>query len=219
MASDVNRSRAYDGRRRQEQARATRRAVLDAARGLFLERRFAGTTLPMVADAAGVSTQTVYKVFGNKTGLVKALFDDAIAGDDEPVAVMNRDSILAIRGEPSPERKLRLYGEHMAAVGPRIMPILLVVRDAASGDDSAAELWRVLQDERLTGMGHFARELDQAGHLRMGVSRTEARDVLWTYNSLELWDLLVFQRRWSPRRYGAWIGQQLVASLIESGPR
>jgi AcrR family transcriptional regulator len=215
MTSDVNRKRTYNGTRRKEQARNTRRAVLTSALELFLEHRFAGTTLPMVADAADVSIQTVYKVFGNKSGLVKALFDNAIAGDDEPVAVVDRESIVAIRAEPSPHRKLVLYGQHMAAVGPRIMPILLVVRDAAAGDESAAELWRVLQNERLTGMTHFANDLGRGGHLRSGVTRKEARDVLWTHNSLELWDLLVFQRQWSPRRYGAWMGRQLAAALLE----
>jgi AcrR family transcriptional regulator len=188
--------------------------MLEAARDLFLAHRFSGTTLPMVADAAGVSVQNVYKVFGNKSGLVKALFDEAIAGDDDPVAVADRESILAIRAEPDPRQKLAAYGRHMAKVGPRIMPILLVVRDAAAGDESAAELWATLQEERLTGMAHFASDLADGGHLRAGVTTTEARDVLWVHNSLEVWDLLVTQRKWSPRRYGRWIGQQLVSALL-----
>jgi hypothetical protein len=102
----------------------------------------------------------------------------------------------------------------MAKVGPRIMPILLVVRDAAAGDESAAELWATLQEERLTGMAHFASDLADGGHLRAGVTTNEARDVLWMHNSLEAWDLLVTQRKWSPKRYGRWIGQQLVSALL-----
>jgi AcrR family transcriptional regulator len=213
MATNVN-SRGYDGSRRKEQARATRAAMLDAARSLFLEHRYAGTTLAMVADAAGVSVQNVYKVFGNKAGLVKALFDVSIAGDDEPVAVEDRASIVAVRSETDPRRKLALYGDHMAAIGPRAMPILLVVRDAAAADDAAAAVWDALQHERLSGMTRFAGELDRDGHLRAGVRRADARDVLWTFSSLEVWDLLVTQRRWSARRYGGWIGEQLAAALL-----
>jgi AcrR family transcriptional regulator len=214
MPTEVNPARRYESRRRDEQARASRRAMLDAAGDLFLEKGFAGTTLPMVAAAAGVSLQYVYKMFGNKAGLVKALFDVSIAGDDEPVAVRDRAAISAVRAEPDPKRKLELYGQHMVSVAPRIMPLLLIVRDAAASDRAAAELWAVLQAERLTGMTHFADELHRGGHLRQGVSRTEARDVLWVHNSLEIWDLLVTQRGWAPRRYGRWITQQLVAALL-----
>jgi AcrR family transcriptional regulator len=212
MVESVNRS--YDSPARDARAQASRAAMLEAARDLFLAHRYAGTTLPMVADAAGVSLPYVYKVFGNKAGLVKALFDVAIAGDDEPVAVRDRASILAVREETDPRRKLALYGRHMATVGPRIMPILLVVRDAAASDSAAAELWADLQAERLTGMAAFAGELATAGQLRDGVSRNEARDVLWAHNSLELWDLLVTQRGWSHSRFGTWLAQQLTAALL-----
>lgn len=212
MVESVNRS--YDSPARDARAQASRAAMLEAARDLFLAHRYAGTTLPMVAEAAGVSLPYVYKVFGNKAGLVKALFDVAIAGDDEPVAVRDRASILAVREEPDPRRKLALYGRHMATVGPRIMPILLVVRDAAASDSAAAELWADLQAERLTAMAAFAGELATAGHLRDRVSRNEARDVLWAHNSLELWDLLVTQRGWSNSRFGSWLSQQLTAALL-----
>jgi hypothetical protein len=130
------------------------------------------------------------------------------------VAVRDRASILAVRAEPDPRRKVQLYGRHLATVGPRIMPILLLVRDAAASDRAAAGLWADLQAERLVGMSVFADDLHRGGHLRDGVSRNEARDVLWSHSSLELWDLLVTQRRWGARRYGAWIGQQLEAGLL-----
>jgi AcrR family transcriptional regulator len=215
MSMPVNRSsRPYDARRRQAQALETRRAMLDAARALFLEHGYVGTALPAVADAAGVSVQNVYKVFGNKAGLVKAVFDVAVAGDDEPLPLMQREMVAQVRAEPDPRRKLALYGQHMARTAPRIMPILLLVRDAAAGDPSAAELWAILQEERLTGMGRFAKDLRDEGHLREGVTRDEARDVLWTHNSLEVWDLLVRQRRWSLPRYGRFLAQQMAAALL-----
>jgi AcrR family transcriptional regulator len=215
---DVNTSRSYESSRRQEQARASRAAMLGAARDLFLRAGFAGTTLPMVADAAGVSVQYVYKVFANKAGLLKAVFDVSIAGDDEPIAIQDRDDILAVRNETDPRRKLELYADHMASLGPRTMPILLVVRDAAASDPAASEVWAQLQAERLHGMRRFADDLQGTGALRDGVSRDEARDVLWLHSSLEIWDLLVTQRRWSAKRYGGWLGRQLIAALLEVHP-
>jgi AcrR family transcriptional regulator len=199
MSPDVKPVRRYDSSRRQEQARHNRSAILEAARRMFLERGFAGTTMPDIAAAAGVSVQTVYKAF---------------AGDDEPVPMTERASLRRVRDEPDPRRQLELYGEHLAAVAPRHVPIQLVILSAAATDPEAGKVWRELQAERLRGMSLFARSLHAAGHLRSGVSATEARDVLWTYNSAELFQLLVIERGWSPGRYGRWVAAALTAALL-----
>lgn len=214
MSAAVNPRRAYDASRRREQARQNRVAILEAARARFLDLGYGGTTMGAVASDAGVSVETVYKAFANKAGLVKAVFDVAIVGDDEPVPLMEREFVQRNRAEPDPRRKLETYGEHLAVTIPRAGPVQLVVRAAAGTDVGAAEVWAQLQQERLTGMSAFALHLDEAGYLRDGVSRAEARDVLWTHNSVELWDLLVNQRRWSNARYGRWIGAQLIAALL-----
>lgn len=206
--------RQYDSSRRTEQARATRQTVVETARRAFLESGYAATTLAGVAERANVSVETIYKVFGNKPALVKAVFDVDVVGDDEPVPMLQREFVRRNMIEPDPRRKLDMYGEHMAEVSPRIGPLLLVVRDAEASDAGAAGVWQQLQAERLHGMTVFAQHLHDSGHLREGVSVDEARDVLWTHNSVELWDLLVNQRGWSAERYGAWIGQQLIAALL-----
>lgn len=216
MSRDVNPRRTYESSRRQEQARQTRLAVLDAAKRLFLEHGYAATTMAAVAGDAGVSVETVYKGFANKPGLVKAVFDVAIVGDDDPLPMLQREFVQRNLAEPDPHRKLAAYGVHLAEVSPRACPIQLVVRAAAETDAGAAEVWQELQSERLTGMTVFAGHLAEGGHLRNGVSAAEARDVLWAHNSVELWDLLVNQRGWSNRRYGRWIGDQLVAALLPS---
>jgi AcrR family transcriptional regulator len=119
MSSPVKPRRRYDASRRQEQARRSRWAVLQAARRLFLEHGYAATTMPAIATAAGVSVQSVYKAFGNKPALLKTVFDVAIAGDDEPVPMLQRAALGRIRAEPDPRRKLSLYGEFVAEVSPR----------------------------------------------------------------------------------------------------
>jgi AcrR family transcriptional regulator len=214
MSSSVKRRRRYDSSRRQEQARHTRAAVVQAAHQLFLERGFAATTMPEVASAAGVSVQTVYKAFRNKPRLAKAVFDLAMAGDDEPVPMLQRASLGTVRDEPDPRARLRRYGEFLTEVAPRHVPVQLVIRDAATTDPEARAVWAELQAERLNGMTMFARALHDDGHLRPGISTNEARDVLWTYNSAELFQLLVHQRGWSPERYGRWVADALIASLL-----
>ncbi len=214
MSDGVKPKRSYDASRRQEQARASRAAVLDAARALFLEHGYAPTTMKMVAAQARVSTQSVYQVFGNKPGLVKALIDVAIVGDDEPIPMMERAFVRGNIAEPDPVKKLRDYGKHMEDIAPRVFPVMVVLRDAAAADASAAEVWEQLERERVVGMTHFAAHLKGGKYLRAGVTEPEARDILWTYSSFEIWDLLVRRRGWTVKRYGRWVGDQLVAALL-----
>lgn len=214
MSRSVNPPRKYDASGRQEQARATRRAVLAVAHEMFVTDGYAATTMAAIAEAAGVSVETIYKTIGNKPQLAKACFDVAIAGDDEDIAVRDRASIMAVRNATDPAQKLRLYGKHVERTLPRIGPILLAVRAAAATDPGAAEVWAQLDEERLVGATFLATSLKGTKALRRGVSLDEARDVVWTHNSVELWDLLVNQRGWTNARFGKWVGEQLVAALL-----
>src|SRR6266496_5029942 len=93
MSAPVNRRRTYDSSGRQAQARRNRAAIVVAARRLFLEHGYTATTMSTIANDAGVSVETIYKVFGKKPGVLAALFDDAVAGDDEPTSDDDREVI------------------------------------------------------------------------------------------------------------------------------
>lgn len=215
MVDDVKAPRQYNSAHRQEQARRTRWTIVQTAHDLFVELGFGATTMPLVAERAGVSVQTVYKHFANKGGLVKAVFDTAMAGDDDPRPMREREALGAVRAETDPRHRFALYGQFLAQVAPRHVPIQLLIRDAAaSGDTEAAAVWDRLQDERLRGATLFAKHLERDGHLAPGITAREARDVLWTLNSAEVFQLFVLQRGWSPRRYGTWIGHQLATALL-----
>lgn len=214
MSRPVKPPRVYDSSRRREQARRARAEVLREARRRFLDDGYAATTLGAIADAAGVSVETVYKGFGNKAGLLKAVFDVAIVGDDEPVPLVERDMVAQINAEPDGHQKLRIYCGGYVERAARAVPVHLLARDAAATDPAAAGVLEQFQRERLTGMTAFAAHLRDANVLRRGVTAGEARDVLWVHTSAELWDLLVQQRGWKPERFGRWLHQQLVAALL-----
>jgi AcrR family transcriptional regulator len=207
--------RAYDASGRRAAAAARRRTVVAAAQALLEERGYAATTVVDVARRAGVSPEGVYKGFGTKAALTKAVFDVAVAGDDEDVPVAEQPAAVAIRAEPDVREKLRLYAADAAERHRRSARIQLVVRDGAAADPALAEVWVQVQAERLTGMTMLARHLVDSGGLAVGVE--EARDVLWTCISVEVWDLLVHQRAWSPEAYAAWLARTLVASLVGPG--
>lgn len=216
MSANVNGRRRYDATGRQEQARLARARVLVAARERFLADGYTRTTVPGVARAAGVSAQSVYKAFGSKAALVKAVFDVAIAGDDGPSTVLERESLTRVREEADPYAKLSLYARFVAETVPRHGPIQLLVRAAAAADPEAARMWEQLSTERLTGMTLFARALRV--HLRDGVTVDDARDILWSHNSVELWDLLVRQRGWSSSRYAEHLARTLTHALLPDRP-
>src|SRR6266508_4411102 len=85
---------------------------------------------------------------------------------------------------------------------------------AAAADRELAEVWAQLENERLAGMGRFAQRLADRGVLRPGLSAEDARDVLWTLNSMAVHDLLVVQRGWPPERYRDWLAHTLAAALL-----
>lgn len=215
MIEDVNPPRRpYDGSGRQARARQTREEIAEAAQRLFEENGYARTTIVDVAQKANVSPETIYKAFGSKGALLGAVVTASIRGDTDAAPLRRRPVIDAIRQEQDPRRQLEMYGSLLAEVNPRLAPLVRVMREAAPGDPGIGAALVQLRANRLEGMSEFAALLADRGALRPSISKQEARDVLWSLNSPELYELLVLERRWSARRYGRWIAQQLAAALL-----
>ncbi len=206
--------RRYDASGRRAQAGATRARILDSARARFLRDGYAATTIAEVAADAEVAVQTVYKVFRNKPGLLKALFDVAVVGDDDPVPLAGRPAIAAVLEEPDPRRKVAMFAAMCAQIVPRAAPVQLLAREVAGSDPEIAALLEQIRSERLAGFAGFAAHLSDGGHLGTSVSVDQARDVLWTYNSPELYDLLVTHRGWTIEAYQAHIATAVAAALL-----
>lgn len=206
--------RRYDSTRRQEQASAQRWRILEVARQRFLESGYAATTLAAVAADAQVSVETIYKAFRNKPGLLKAVFDFSVAGDDEPVPMIERNFADRMRAEPDPRVKLEIFAGHMSESMPRSAPIYLLARDAAASEAEIARLLKGWRDDQLAGLGSLARALDAEGMLRPGLTPDKARDLLWTINSTEVYELLVLERGWTPEEYRGYLAGSMIGALL-----
>ena len=121
--------RSYDASRRREQARARRLDVVLAARDLFERDGFRPTTIAAIAARAEVSAESIYKGFGSKAALAKAVFDLVIAGDDEPVPVAERPAMRAVRDEPDVRRKIAMFVDGLARRQARSAKVQILVRD------------------------------------------------------------------------------------------
>jgi AcrR family transcriptional regulator len=205
-------ARSYDSRGRQEQARRTRDAILDLARRRFLSDGYAATTMASIADEVGVSVDTVHKAFGGKAGLVRAAYERSLDGTGPVPAPQRSDDMQ--REETDPHTIVRRWAALTTEVAPLVAPIHLLMRDAAAADPEMAALLRESDSQRRTRMRQNARTLADRGQLAPGVSLEEATDVLWTYSSPALYELLVLQSGWDLTRYGRFIGDALAAALL-----
>ncbi len=199
---------------RQDQARQTRLAVLEGARKLFVASGYGGTTLAAIAAEAGVSVQTVYKIFGNKQTLLSELVDLTIAGDDEPVALAQRQFVADIRALGTARAKLARYASHLVLTLSRQHDVMLAVAGAAAVDRDAAAIWEKNVTERRNGMSMFAAELATTGELREDYSSEMVVDVLWLAMDLRNFDWLVRQRGWSTSQFEEWYVDSVAASIL-----
>jgi AcrR family transcriptional regulator len=214
MADRVKARRGYNSPRRQQQAAATRRGILDAAQRLFDELGYPATTMEAIAAEAGVALKTVYVVFATKGGLLRALWDLLLKGDQEDAGVAERPWYLEVLNEPDAERQLRRNARNACVVKQRIAGVLKVIRGAAPIDPDTGALWELIQTDFYANQRVLVESLHAKGALRPGLDVTRATDILWTLNHPDLWLLLVGERGWTPAQYEEWFADTACAQLL-----
>ncbi|MFJ2032259.1 TetR/AcrR family transcriptional regulator [Streptosporangium sp. NPDC087985] len=206
--SDVKRTS-----KRAQKAQETRRRILAAALELFVRDGYGATNLQDVADRAGVAVQTIYFVFGNKRALLKELVDVTIAGDDEPVATMDRPWYTDALAAGTAQAMLRAYVAGTTSTMERFAPIGRMVEAAAASDPEVAGLWPQDVNPRYIVHQGAAKALAGKPDARAEVSAEEAADLLYGLLSPELYLLFVRERGWTRERWERWVGETLRAQL------
>ena len=214
MAPAVKRTRVYDSPRRREQAAQTRRSILGAAQTLFERQGYAVTSVPAIAEEAGVAVKTVYIAFETKAGLLRALWEDRLSGDEAALPVAERAWFRDLAAEPHPVQKLLLAARQSRAVKARSGALMEVIRNAAPADDEIATLWNDIQT-KLHGVARaIVEQLNDRGALARGLGVPAATDIMWTLNHPSTWQLLVGERGWTAARYERWLADALSAQLL-----
>jgi AcrR family transcriptional regulator len=202
-------ARRYRSQLREQQALATKRAVVDAARALFIADGWAATGMRDVAAAAGVAVETVYSHFSSKRGLLRAVTDAAAVGDDAPVPLAERADFLAI-GRGSRRARIRAAARVLTAVHVRTAALAVLLRQAAPADDEIAEVLRSTRERQ---------RVDVASAIELVIGRAPTRrecDGVWAVASPELYLLLVEESGWTPEEYEAWIAETLERVIPRS---
>ena len=208
----VKTTRRYDSSGRRLAADTRRLALQRAAGRRFLRDGYAATTVASIAADAGVSVEMVYKTFGGKPGLVRALWETGLAGEAPVHAEVRSDEVSST--ETDPVLIIANWAKLSTEVAPRAAPILLLVRKAAANDPEMQTLMDELDAQRLARMAHNADALARRGFLRDGITRDQARDVLFTYTTPEIYEVLVLRQGWSLDDFAQFIRQGITATLL-----
>ena len=209
--------RAYDGARRRAGSEATQRRIVEAATELFLRDGYGRTSVEAIAEAAGVSPATIYKLFGTKVAIAKRVGDVAVAGDHEAPSLAQRDWYLTARHATDPSRALRLIVEHGAALLARITPIIEMATAAAHIEPALAGFVGDGDQGRWRNNRRFIESLQSRGSLRPGLTVEDATDMMWTIQSPATVAALVMARGWSLDRYREWVLDQLEHAILAKG--
>lgn len=211
--------RPYNASGRRAQAQANRERILVCARELFVERGYAGTSMADIADAAGISTPTVFARFGSKSALLKEAVETAIVGDSEPVPLAQRPEMQHVLTAESARDVLVRLAELFTTMAPRVVPIATVMYLAADTDPEIAAMAAEQDELRLRGAGLLAdavlRHLDTDDTDTDGTAarRAEIRDIIWMINAPLTYRLMVVKRGWTPQRFAAWAARTLLATI------
>ena len=207
-----------EGQDRQARTRHTRTAVIEAAQVLFLERGYAATTIEAISDRSDTPQATIYRLFGTKLGILRSVLDTSIAGDDEPVPMLERPATADLLADPDPRAQLARFGGMLRSIMSRGAPVHRLLAEAARSDPEAAALLADNARQRHEGQRRVARSLARAGALRPGLRERDAADLIHALASPELYGLLVLDRGWSDDRYQQWVTATLTDQLLADDP-
>jgi AcrR family transcriptional regulator len=203
--------RPYDASSRRESAARNRAAVLAASRELLFRDGYHRMTVRSVAEQAEVSPETIYKAFGGKPGLMKALWDVTLAGDDQPVAIADRPQMRDVWSAREPAEKLRLWAGFVSGANQRLAALYGLLAQAGP---EVTQMLATTQRERLAGVRALVTHLADSGLLAAGRDPAAAADACWALTGPKLFLDLTADRGWQPGLYEDWLTGMLTANLL-----
>lgn len=184
--------RAYRLGKRAEEAEATRRRILAAARDLVVGTGFHPVSVDDVAARAGTGRATVYRHFGSKRELLEAVAWDVVGStalERLDAARLLPDAVEALH------ELLRENCRFLSEIGEALRATLHVAED----EPEVAHIVEVTYfGRRVESLRHLARRLDEEGALGSGWSRERVVEALTILTGLESFEVLTRRRGHPP---------------------
>lgn len=198
------RRRSYRAPRREAQAEATRRAILDAAHGLFLKQGYNATSIRAVAEAAKVSDQTIYNVFGDKPSLLAAVGLRVVAGEVGPSP--KRDFEAELRAAPGVQERIEIAVAWSRMVWEQgMLRFEAMLLDAAAADARAAEVARTMWQQKYDENKRLFALVFPEDCRHPGDDFDDAYDVFFALDSAAFVRILIDDRGWTFDKYERWL--------------
>lgn len=185
----------------------TRTRILDAAWAL-LEERGTRVRIADVAAKAGVSRQTVYLHFGDRSSLFVAL------GDHIDVSFGRDDLRKHVFGAPSGVESLRRWVQTMSWYNAKINSVSRILELAAESDEALDAVWRDRMIGRRSHVSRIAERIAADGRLADGWSVDAAADLIFTVTLPGPWRVLTSVLGWSEEQYAEQITGLLERSIL-----
>lgn len=201
---------------RREKAAATRRNILGAAKQLFSEHGYAGTTMQAIADQADVAVQTVYFVFHTKGELLRQLILAMGGRPNEPTETMDRDWVDEAMTDNDGRRSIALMVEHGNDIYARVAPFWEAIGHGATTEPDVAETWQNIVEQRRLGIRRIVESVAAQDQLREGLSIDHAADIVYGLHRPETLAVFVVERGWSLEDYKEWSYNLLCHQLLSS---
>jgi AcrR family transcriptional regulator len=181
-----------------------------------VDHGYGAATIAGIARRAAVSPETVYATFRTKRGILAALVDVSIAGDDEPLAIIDRDWVGELRSEPDRGRRIEILAHQGRLILERRASIDTIVQGAAAADPEIGSLLESGRAERHAGQRALLGIVAGSRGFRNGLTLDGAADILFALGSPEVYRLLTDVRGWSADRFEAWYTHE-IESLVGDG--
>jgi TetR/AcrR family transcriptional regulator, regulator of autoinduction and epiphytic fitness len=208
-------SRVYRSAHRTAQAHHTRQRIVAAATEQFASAGYPATTMRSVAAAAGVSVASIELAFGTKAQLLKTAIDVAIAGDHDPVAVLDRDWATAAQATTTVHEFLAAVARILRPAMIRSAGLVLAAYNAAGTDPALRELAERLAAQRATTVAWIIDGIRDRAALRQGLTRRHAIDQVWLLMDPAVYHQLTRYRGWSPATYEKWFTDTITRLLLD----
>lgn len=200
-------TRPYRSSVRVQRAEDTRRRIAAAARELFAEHGFAGTTMAKIAAQAGVAAPTVYATFGSKGAIVRALLTQ-MEQDADSVHWARR-----IDQEPDPQTKLAMFATWTTTLLSSSKSAIVAASGAAA-DPSVTAMRDEGNRRRREGLRTVIASLVKLEVLTAGLSEELALDRAWMLTSVELYLSATDGCGWTDTDYERWLATLLQQQLL-----
>lgn len=209
--------RAYRSTLRKAQAESTRMAIIGAATELFVRDGYGPVSIDAIADAAGVGRATVFNAVGGKASVLRAAYNVAIVGDDEPVPLPERPWARPVREAPDARTMLVRYAHMITVIDRRVAGVYEVLRGAAGADAEVRAHWDQIRGERRVGAANVVAMLRKRRRLRGGLRTRAASDVVFVLIDPGLYHQLVEEQGWKPAAFESWLAETLQMQLLPPG--